>query len=273
MDSVATNRDATLVTKVLVNTLESSTRATATTFTNPNEIGTSSSQPQSTLTETIVYTVSANFSTHPTSTPIRTSASSASYSTASSTASSSSQNGTIAYTPPRRFPTTLVAILLSLLSLAILAAILIYLRRHNRLHPPTFTKFTLPKKTKDAENYVWSAYGLVRQSSLEQSKKRHRLRDLQREAQLRGEAEDPVAVAIRKEEQERIKRQMEERGAGSRFYASQVKHLVQLMGSKEEVRIDVGGQLRRARSWRWGRGKGMSTEEVQKSVAGGGGIV
>lgn len=65
---------------------------------------------------------------------------------------------------------------------------------------------------------------------------------------------------------------MEERGTGSRFYAPQVRHLVQLMGSKEEVRIDVRGQLKRAKSWRWGRGKGLSEEEVQKSGANGDGV-
>lgn len=67
---------------------------------------------------------------------------------------------------------------------------------------------------------------------------------------------------------------MEERDAGSKFYAPQVRHLVQMMGSKEEVRIDVRGQLRRAKSWRWGRGKGMSEEEVRKSNANnaGGGV-
>lgn len=60
---------------------------------------------------------------------------------------------------------------------------------------------------------------------------------------------------------------MEEKGDGSRFYAPQVRHLVELMGSKEEIRIDVRNQLKRAKSWRWGRGKGMSDEEVQKIAA------
>lgn len=63
---------------------------------------------------------------------------------------------------------------------------------------------------------------------------------------------------------------MEEGGKGSKFYASQVRHLVELLGSKEEVRIDVRGQLKKARSWRWGRGMGMSEEELQKSGSGGG---
>lgn len=188
--------------------------------------------------------------------------------------SSSSKNGIISANP-HRFPTVLVAILLSLLSLALLTILLICLRRLGYLRLPIITIPipALTTKTNPGDNYVWSAYGLVRQSSLERSKKRHRLRDLQREAELRGE-EDPIAVAIRKEEQERWKKEMEERDAGSKFYAPQVRHLVQMMGSKEEVRIDVRGQLRRAKSWRWGRGKGMSEEEVRKSNANnaGGGV-
>jgi hypothetical protein len=72
------------------------------------------------------------------------------------------------------------------------------------------------------------------------------------------EDEDPIAVAIRKEEQERRRNEMDE---GSKFYAPQVRHLVQLMGSKEEIRIDVRNKPGRAKSWRWGRGKGMSEVE------------
>ena len=85
----------------------------------------------------------------------------------------------------------------------------------------------------------------------------------------KDDEEDPIAVAIRKEEQERRRK---ERDEGSNFYAPQVRHLVQFMGSKEEIRIDVRNKLGRAKSWRWGRGKGMGENEVPTSSTQSGGV-
>jgi hypothetical protein len=201
----------------------------------------------------LIHTVITTLIPHPTFTSLSTTAISVSSLPSPST---SSQNGIISPNP-HRFPTTLAAILLTLFSLAILIVLLIYLRRRG-YSPKIPSIFPASEK---GNNYVWSAYGLVRASSLERSKKRHRLRDL-RKAE---EEEDPIAVAIRKEEQERRKREMEERGGGSRFYAPQVRHLVQLMGSKEEIRIDVKNKVVGAKSWRWGRGKGMGENEVQSN--------
>lgn len=58
-------------------------------------------------------------------------------------------------------------------------------------------------------------------------------------------AVDPTAEAIRKEEQDRIRK--EKRNGVSAFYAPQVRHLVDFLGSKEELRVNVKGE--RSRRW------------------------
>ncbi|TID23478.1 hypothetical protein E2P81_ATG03049 [Venturia nashicola] len=211
MANVATSLHTTLVTKVLGSTLEALVTTTAT-----NDIITSSVQAQSTSTKTITHTVLTTL-TPSIQTPAPTSDPSS-----LSTKSTSSLNGTISQNQ-HHFPTTLVAILVTLLSLALVTTLLILLRRLGYLNVAS------PNPTT---------------------------------------GEDPITVAIRREEQVRRKKDIEEAGGpGSRFYAPQLRHLVQLLGSKEEVRIDVQGQLKKARSWRWGRGMGMSEEEVAKGGA------
>jgi hypothetical protein len=53
----------------------------------------------------------------------------------------------------------------------------------------------------------------------------------------RHRAVDPTSEAIRAEEQRRIR--SEKRKGMAAFYAPQVRHLVDLLGSKEELRVDV----------------------------------
>jgi hypothetical protein len=56
---------------------------------------------------------------------------------------------------------------------------------------------------------------------------------------------DPILEAISKEEQSRLRR--EKRKGMATFYAPQVRHLVDLLGSKEELRVDVKSKSGRRR--------------------------
>jgi hypothetical protein len=124
-------------------------------------------------------------------------------------------------TTPHRFPTALVAILLSLLSLFFLASIFLYL--HYRPPPSGSWLFAWRWKgsrgVPDSEKFY---------------KQDHR----------RYPTVDPIAEAIRLEEEQRVRK--EKRGGVAAFYAPQVRHLVDLMGSKEELRVDV---KRKGKRW------------------------
>jgi hypothetical protein len=114
-----------------------------------------------------------------------------------------------------------VAILLSLLSLFFLAAIFIYL--------------CYRRTTYDSWLYAWSSKGSRGERDPEK---------LQNRNTRQHRSVDPIAEAIRAEEEQRRRR--ERRNGIATFYAPQVRHLVDFLGSKEELRVDV---KRKGRRW------------------------
>ncbi|KAF2430811.1 hypothetical protein EJ08DRAFT_697022 [Tothia fuscella] len=151
-----------------------------------------------------------------------TSASSSSSINSGSGSNTSTETGYLE-TTPHKFPTALVALLLSLFSLLILAGLIFYLQLR--------TANAAQNPSRRSSQFVWGAFGVTRK------------RDAKTED--REKPVDPVAEAIRKEEQDRLRKQKRS-GMGS-FYAPQVRHLVNLLGSKEELRVNV----RRDRNRKW----------------------
>jgi hypothetical protein len=133
---------------------------------------------------------------------------------------------------PHMFPTALVAVLCTLLPLAAIVALLFYLWHRRRTQSPNAGD----------DKYVWGPLGLVRRCS--RNKENPVLKAQETEAKV-----DPIAEAIRQEERERLGRM--KRSGEARFYAPNVRNMVEYIGSRERMKviIDWRDKVKIERPW------------------------